>query len=107
MLHRFSLFGLYIAPLYSQLVVTEVDTTDIAEFADLLAGPEVIITNVVIDCLEDELTPLPDYPSNGYGKFNCIDCNLGITSGILLTTGSILKHIVLTISMTQRTWIWF
>ncbi|HRK28927.1 MAG TPA: choice-of-anchor L domain-containing protein [Chitinophagales bacterium] len=48
------------------------------ELAQLLVGNGVVISNVELDC-----------PSGAYGTFNGVNSNLGLGSGILLTSGSI------------------
>ncbi|MBC8046754.1 MAG: choice-of-anchor L domain-containing protein, partial [Fimbriimonadaceae bacterium] len=63
---------------FSQLIVTEVDIGDIDEFAEILSGPGIEITDVSVTCAY-----------GAFGTFNCFDCNLGIEEGILLTTGTI------------------
>lgn len=40
-------------------------------------GDDVIYDNAIINC-----------PELAFGKFNCVDCNVGIDSGIILTNGS-------------------
>ena len=61
---------------FSQITGTTGYTAD--EIATYLAGDGVIIDNVVMDCY-----------SLAFGKFECIDCNVGIDSGIVLTTGRV------------------
>lgn len=46
--------------------------------ASYLAGPGVEIDNAVIDC-----------HSLAFGMFDCVDCNVGIDSGVILTTGRV------------------
>lgn len=57
----------------------EVDGTASAlELATSLVGEGVTISDVTMDC-----------PDGAYGFFDCVDCNVGISNGILLTSGSV------------------
>ncbi|MFN3940291.1 MAG: choice-of-anchor L domain-containing protein, partial [Chitinophagales bacterium] len=47
-----------------------------SDLANMLAGGGVYIVDAELDCT-----------SLAYGKFECVDCNLGIDSGFVLTTG--------------------
>ncbi|MFN0274518.1 MAG: choice-of-anchor L domain-containing protein [Chitinophagales bacterium] len=62
------------ASAFAQLDVTT-GYTD-TELAETLIGEGIELVSVTLDC-----------PSLAFGKFECIDCNLGIDSGIVLTTG--------------------
>ena len=64
---------------FSQLVVTANSNAD--SLAALLAGPNMIISNATLNCLADTNHPC--------GIFDGSASNLGINSGILLTTGDI------------------
>lgn len=48
------------------------------QLAQKMAGDGVTITNVQFNC-----------PTGAAGMFNCVNCNLGMDSGIVLTTGSV------------------
>jgi len=62
--------------LYAQLEVDASATP--LELATSLVGEGVTISDVTMDC-----------PDGAYGFFDCVDCNVGITNGILLTSGSV------------------
>lgn len=66
------IFSLHIS--YAQLDVTTGYTA--MELAEMLSGGGVTIEDATLDCT-----------SQAFGKFECIDCNLGIDSGFILTTG--------------------
>ncbi len=61
-----------------QITYTTGYTAD--EMATYLAGDGVEIDNAVIDCY-----------NLAFGKFECVDCNVGIDSGLILTTGRVLN----------------
>ncbi len=61
--------------LSAQLETT--DSDDAEELVSSLIGEGIVVTGIEMDC-----------PSGAAGFFDCIDCNAGITSGILLTSGS-------------------
>ena len=61
--------------LYAQMDVTTGFTAD--ELAAELVGGGVTISDVVLDCADAAA-----------GKFDCVDCNVGMESGIVLTSGS-------------------
>lgn len=52
------------------------------QIADMLSGPGVIISNVQFDCPET-------LAGDSYGWFECEDCNVGMASGLILTSGTI------------------
>jgi gliding motility-associated-like protein len=60
----------------AQLEVDDSATPE--ELAASLVGEGVTISGVTMDC-----------PSGAYGFFECVDCNVGIGNGILLTSGSV------------------
>ncbi len=60
---------------FAQLETSESD--DAEALVSSLVGEGIIIGAVSMDC-----------PSGAAGFFDCIDCNVGISSGILLTSGS-------------------
>ncbi len=61
-------------PLFAQLETsTGLDAMDLAE---ILVGAGIEIVDAEVDC-----------PTLAYGSFDCIDCNVGIDSGFILTTG--------------------
>lgn len=53
------------------------------ELVQSLAGKGVIISNIQVNC------PVKYDTIYSYGRFECKDCNVGLSSGLLLTTGSI------------------
>ncbi len=59
--------------LFSQITSSTGYTAD--EIASYLAGDGVIIDNAVMDC-----------HNLAFGKFDCVDCNVGIDSGVILTS---------------------
>ncbi|MEZ5014656.1 MAG: choice-of-anchor L domain-containing protein [Chitinophagales bacterium] len=55
----------------------EIDATATAEdLVESLVGEGVTVSDITMDC-----------PTNAYGFFNCVDCNVGISDGIILTSG--------------------
>lgn len=60
---------------FSQIVATTNNNGN--QLSQILAGNGVTITNVVMNC-----------PNGAAGTFTCNNCNLGMTNGIVLTTGS-------------------
>lgn len=62
--------------LFGQITSSTGYTAD--EIAAYLAGDGVIIDNAVVNC-----------HNLAFGKFECVDCNVGIDSGIILTTGRV------------------
>lgn len=62
--------------LNAQLVVDATATP--LDLATSLVGEGVTISDVTMDC-----------PSGAYGFFECVDCNVGIGNGILLTSGNV------------------
>lgn len=67
---------LAIAPVSAQITWTTGYTAD--SLAGYLAGPGVEIDNAIIDC-----------HNLAIGMFDCVDCNVGIDSGVVLTTGRV------------------
>ncbi len=68
----------FAAPLSAQITYsTGYTATDIATY---LAGDGVEISGATVNCY-----------SLAFGKFNCIDCNVGIDSGVVLTSGRVLN----------------
>ncbi len=59
----------------AQLTVDDSATPE--ELVTSLVGEGVTISDITMDC-----------PDGAYGFFECVDCNVGIGSGILLTSGS-------------------
>ncbi|MBK7566641.1 MAG: choice-of-anchor L domain-containing protein [Bacteroidetes bacterium] len=64
--------------LFSQITSSTGYTAD--EIASYLAGDGVIIDNAVMDC-----------HNLAFGKFDCVDCNVGIDSGVILTSGRVIN----------------
>jgi gliding motility-associated-like protein len=64
----------------AQLVVDDSPTD--SELAAALVGEGVTISGVELDCA-----------SGAYGFFECVDCNVGIPSGVVLTSGSIFETV--------------
>ncbi len=60
---------------FAQIVATTNNNGN--QLSQILAGNGVIISNVVMNC-----------PNGAAGTFTCNNCNLGMTNGIVLTTGS-------------------
>ena len=61
---------------YAQIEVDDSPTG--LELAESLIGEGVTISDVVLDC-----------PTGASGFFDCVDCNVGIPEGILLTSGDV------------------
>lgn len=61
---------------FAQLEIDDSPTP--LELAESLIGEGVSISGVTMDC-----------PSGASGFFECLDCNVGITNGILLTSGDV------------------
>ncbi|HNK98469.1 MAG TPA: choice-of-anchor L domain-containing protein, partial [Chitinophagales bacterium] len=61
---------------YAQLNVDDTYTAE--ELVSTLLGEGVTVSDITIDC-----------PGGAYGYFDCVDCNVGIPNGILLTSGSV------------------
>ncbi len=59
----------------AQLTVDDSATPE--ELVTSLVGEGVTVSDITMDC-----------PSGAYGFFECVDCNVGIGSGILLTSGT-------------------
>ncbi|MBP9880891.1 MAG: choice-of-anchor L domain-containing protein [Chitinophagales bacterium] len=59
----------------AQLTVDDSATPE--ELVTSLVGEGVTVSDITMDC-----------PSGAFGFFECVDCNVGIGSGILLTSGS-------------------
>ena len=59
---------------FGQLVVNDIATPD--SLVSSLVGAGVTISGVTMDC-----------PDGAYGFFDCVDCNVGIEKGVILTTG--------------------
>lgn len=60
----------------AQIVTVPVNNAN--QLAQILAGNGVTVTNAVMNC-----------PGTSAGTFNCVNCNLGIPTGIALTSGSV------------------
>lgn len=60
--------------LKGQIVVDDTFTPE--ELAETLVGTGVVVSDVVIDCHD-----------GGYAFFECIDCNVGMESGMILVSG--------------------
>ncbi len=71
-----ALFCAGITASQAQITWTTGYTAD--SLAGYLAGPGVEIDNAVIDCYNLAI-----------GMFDCVDCNVGIDSGVILTTGRV------------------
>lgn len=67
---------LQLATGYAQLSVDATPTAE--ELAASLVGSGVTISDVTLDC-----------PDGAFGFFECVDCNVGISSGIVLTSGDV------------------
>jgi gliding motility-associated-like protein len=61
---------------FSQIVMDDSPTAE--EMAEALVGEGVTISGVELDC-----------PDGAYGFFECVDCNVGIGNGVILTSGAI------------------
>lgn len=68
--------SLNLQPVSAQLDVDDTYTAE--ELVSTLLGEGVTVSDITIDC-----------PSGAFGYFDCVDCNVGIPSGILLTSGSV------------------
>lgn len=64
----------FLTRVFAQIDVTTGYTA--TELGEKLVGAGIELVSVTIDCADD-----------AYGLFDCIDCNLGIDSGLVLTTG--------------------
>lgn len=73
---------IYSSAAFSQLIVTP--NTNADSLAAQLAGPSIIVYNAQLNCKGDTVAP-----SSPCGTFDGSSSNLGINSGILLTTGDI------------------
>ncbi len=74
----FIFFGLFVVYAPAQLNVT--NNTVATQLAQIIAGPGITITNATTNCQSD-----PGGAASG--SFSCTNCNLGLDSGIVLTTG--------------------
>ncbi len=63
------------AQLSAQIVIDDTATPE--ELVESLVGTGVTVSGVTMDC-----------PTGAFGFFECVDCNVGIDSGIILTSGS-------------------
>jgi len=63
------------ANISAQITIDDTATPD--ELVSSLVGTGVTVSGVTMDC-----------PTGAFGFFDCVDCNVGITSGIVLTSGS-------------------
>ncbi len=75
------LLGLSSLAVQAQILVDKSMTDE--ELVQSLAGKGVIISDIQVNC------PVKYDTIYSYGRFECKDCNVGIPSGLLLTTGSI------------------
>ena len=66
---------------HAQLFVA--DTLGCEDLVQTLAGDGVSISNIVCNCPDDGSGAM------AFGQFECIDCNLGMERGLILTSGSI------------------
>ncbi len=73
-------FCLIATNVFGQLEVDDSPTGD--ELAESLVGAGVTISGITLDCAD-----------GAYGFFDCVDCNVGIDSGIILTSGSIFQAV--------------
>ncbi|HNV99274.1 MAG TPA: choice-of-anchor L domain-containing protein [Chitinophagales bacterium] len=62
--------------LQAQLVVDATYTVE--DLVSELIGEGVTVSDITLDC-----------PDGAFGYFECVDCNVGISSGIMLTSGSV------------------
>ncbi|MCB0396652.1 MAG: choice-of-anchor L domain-containing protein [Flavobacteriales bacterium] len=69
-------FLCFLTPAKAQLTVT--GGLNLNDIRNLLFGPDVTIANFQVNC-----------PNGAYGSFNGGNSNIGLTGGILLTTGNI------------------
>lgn len=75
----FTLSPFFVGRVYSQNGITTTNTNDTNIIKNALAGPGVVITKVVVNC-----------PNSSLGIFgNATSTNLGLDSGLILTTGTI------------------
>lgn len=65
-------------PLSTSAQLNVDDTYTAEELVSTLLGEGVTVSDITIDC-----------PGGAYGYFDCVDCNVGIPNGILLTSGSV------------------
>ncbi|MBC8046549.1 MAG: choice-of-anchor L domain-containing protein [Fimbriimonadaceae bacterium] len=72
----FILFIFFANTLSAQLTVDDTPTPE--ELAESLLGEGVTISDVTLDCTD-----------GAFGLFECIDCNVGIGSGLVLTSGDV------------------
>lgn len=84
----FVLYCLFVAPLFAQL--TTDDTWTDEALIQALAGEGVTISNIQFDCPSSGVT-CNDGTASGsaYGHFECVDCNIDLCSGLVLTSGCI------------------
>ncbi len=68
--------SLNLQPVSAQLDVDDTYTAE--DLVSTLLGEGVTVSDITIDC-----------PGGAFGYFDCVDCNVGIPSGILLTSGSV------------------
>jgi len=68
---------------FSQLQVTPLNNAD--TLAAMVAGSGIIVSNAILNC--------PSLNNDASGTFNGASSNIGITSGILLTTGSVVNAV--------------
>lgn len=77
--HLYLLIALFCAGITaSQAQITWTTGYTADSLAGYLAGPGVEVDNAVIDC-----------HNLAIGMFDCVDCNVGIDSGVILTTGRV------------------
>lgn len=69
---------LMLCTLTASAQIVTVPVNNATQLAQILAGNGVTITNAVMNC-----------PGTSAGTFNCQNCNLGMTTGIALTSGSV------------------
>ena len=70
------MFGFFSTQVSAQIDVA--NNNDGTQLANIIAGNGVTIENVNFNCAD-----------GAAGTFNCVSCNLGIDSGIALTTGCV------------------
>lgn len=78
LLYAVIVFCISAIPLSVQAQLEVDDSFSAEELVTALIGEGVTVSDVTMDC-----------PDGAYGKFECVDCNVGIPSGILLTSGSV------------------
>ncbi|MBC8173794.1 MAG: choice-of-anchor L domain-containing protein [Chitinophagales bacterium] len=71
---------LYSTGTFAQLEVDDSPTAE--ELAASLVGDGVTISGISLDCAD-----------GAYGFFECVDCNVGISDGVLLTSGAVLSAV--------------